>query len=84
MVAKEIRRDPEQPRSGVRVCGVEAITDMERLSERLRSKVVGEVGADATNKVSMDRVEMAVEDGRERMRLRPRSGDDLRVRPCLH
>jgi hypothetical protein len=27
---------------------------------------------------------MPVEDGRERMRLRPRSGDDLRVRPCLH
>ena len=71
-------------RSGVRAGRVEPSPEIERFSEGFGREVVGEVGADATSKVSMDRVEMPVEDGRERMRLRPRSGDDLRVRPCLH
>jgi len=84
MMAKEVRRDPEQPRSGVRARSVETSPEIERPGEGFGREVVSQVGADATSEIAVDRVVVSVEDGREHVRLRPRSGDDLRVRPCLH
>ncbi len=62
---QEIACDPEEPRLGVGVGRVVAGASIEGNFERLRREFIGKIAADPALNISVDRIEMSVEDHRK-------------------
>jgi hypothetical protein len=77
--AREVRRDPEQPRERVGALLVVAGHAAQRAGERLGREVLGDRRVEPTAQIGMDRCVVAIEDPRERRRILARAGDQLSV-----
>src|SRR5580658_7831334 len=77
MVAKQIGRDAVEPRSNVSRLCVEPASSLKGDGEHLRSEIVGQAPADAAREVTVDGVEVSIEDLPESLRVGARQLHDL-------